>query len=1082
MATVTLVEDPSKQASTKLKAGKGIQELLYFPRVPENLEANIEGDDNCNYIEQIWVLEEDRLKLFETEIEKYDNAAAKLQEAREQLASANTEDAIENAEKALNDAQQNMRNTLVKGFNKEDKDVTPLPIGSGENLIECIGFINKRLYYISVNDLKKVENKKGRKRFRFKNNAEQSLFEAAKESTTDSSTGQTDEKLEAQQSEKDKKKKKIWKAFKKEINKEWKFYENETEGTLKLKRLERYIPNKLIQDVLKETDVCTIVDDIVEYANNTYNFSEQQKEQKREKIKEYLEKSNDDFTHYHWGQVRLLVQQIWGKTDDGFVREFILKYEDVPLKESKRQDILKHIYNHKLPQVTYDTSGGAQFMRYSANCGGNIKLDFAEGNASVYYGAEAKLALAEAGAEYNKYFPHNNGTRFAFEVPVREECYEQTVISEEYGESKLDPMFAHDSSFLLPAATIDATEQLKGLVFTKESLSPTELLIQPVGHTDTTGSIDYNEKLGYRRAKSLHALFTGDISQWLEYFQRKFWKDEEREMMRLSIYMLDNYPVAFKKRFEHMSMNNRDDLKAILKRELDIAIKDYDYPYNATDSEKIMPISSTSKSNLFSTKESDIQLIRDYQQKMRDYAIDQVGNITDEHLSLFYIDTEMHPISSKGETTPKEDVLGRNAVNRRVSLRAIGVEKSTQTVPRTINLGDGRLHIKGQVSCFVGATIGMSSKFELNTHMGDALLVGKKKEDDVVARYNDKKEIEPDEDLGPGNITATTEAFVGAKAEGSLSAALEWKNPEKTTEGFGLLASVGGTLTGTAGAGIEGEFRIGFDQKSKTFQVKMKAQATWGIGGGGSWSLSIGVQQLYDFIVLVYHKLKENNFDFVDIFENVKNKQDGKFTESRINVYEVYLAWVNEMWQQKEYFKASVAAFTGAHAIGAFNLLEKFDKLVKEYRDYQLDKEKTEHLVNNILAKPKMLKYIPPKVKGRMLFMMATYKNWRASSLKEWQDPHYHTEEAAMLLIESIDHAREFKEVMEHMAIRANINQPFECYDEALQKENTDIKRMQDCCLFLRNTLLNDYDDIMRVRKHMAKIKNWDMAWSKKFK
>ena len=78
-------------------------------------------------------------------------------------------------------------------------------------------------------------------------------------------------------------------------------------------------------------------------------------------------------------------------------------------------------------------------------------------------------------------------------------------------------------------------------------------------------------------------------------------------------------------------------------------------------------------------------------------------------------------------------------------------------------------------------------------------MIAKKKKEDKVARYNGK-EVQPTPDLGKQNATAkaNARAFVGAEAEAAISAALEWKNPSETSQGFGILASIGGSLTGTA--------------------------------------------------------------------------------------------------------------------------------------------------------------------------------------------------------------------------------------------------------------------------------------------
>lgn len=1093
MAKVTLSDDKSKQASAKIKAGKGIEEILYFPKVPKDLDNIGDGDDNSNYVEQIWVLQGKRNELFKTEAKKYDDAVQKLTEAREKLANASSEDAITEAQTELEQAQDNMRSTLVKGFGKDnDEVVTPLPEGTGKQLIECVGFVNKRLYYISVKDLKKVEDAKERKTFRFNSDINKNLFESITETATDSSEGRTDDKLKT----------KFW-DFQAKINKEWKFGDAQTEGQIKLKRLARLVPNEAIQDFLKTNTTCDIIDAFAKFLNDTANFSYQQKEQKRDDIIKLLEKKNEakgaetPFTHYDWGRVVLGVQEIWGKTNGEFVRDFNLNRNKIPLEEATRKTIINELVNEPLPEVIFDTSGGAQFMRYSANCGGVANFDFANGKVSASYGAKAKLSLAEAGAEANLYFPNNNGVKFEFKVPVLKECF-NTVLEQDESLTGPTPKFAHNSSFVLPTAIFDAGEQLQGIAIDQKNApnnKQKEYLIQVAGHADTTGSNDYNKKIGYRRAKANHAFFTGDKAQWQEYFTRGFWGDEERDMIQLSLYMMKAYPKVFKQRFANMVMLDEDKFEDVLLRELQVACTAYNYPINKVKSasmreqlQNTLINDGTSGGSILSQafiteSINDANLISTYQNEMKAYLLNELRGIKENDFNLFYIDTELYPVLSFGEENLKVQQEGRVAANRRITLRLWQVKVDKQEDEAKINLGHGRLHIQGQVSCFVGATIGLSAGLDLNTYKGAAQLVGKKKKNDQVVTYKDK-ELKPDDKLAPGNATAKAEAFAGAKAEAALSAALEWNNPDKTTAGFGLLASVGGMVTGTAGAGIEGEFRIGFDQRSGTFQIKFKAQATWGLGCGGAWSLSVGVQQLYDFVVLVYHKLEENDFNFVDIFEDEKDS-NGVRTESDINVYEVYIAWVAELWKQKDYFKAGVAVLSGVPAVQALTLLKSFNDLLDKYKKSKMNKEETQNIIYNILENSKMMTYTPPKAKGHMLYMLSRYKS---SGFGEFindlgaLDDNVTAEKAAVLLIQSITHAREWKEVMEHMAVKTNDGKDYDPYDAQKSRAyiySGNVLRMQHSIQFLRNELLNDYDDWKEVQTHLQKLKHWDKAWNK---
>ena len=127
------------------------------------------------------------------------------------------------------------------------------------------------------------------------------------------------------------------------------------------------------------------------------------------------------------------------------------------------------------------------------------------------------------------------------------------------------------------------------------------------------------------------------------------------------------------------------------------------------------------------------------------------------------------------------------------------------------------------------------------------------------------------------------------------------------------------------------------------FKSKMKAVATWGIGGGGAWSFSVGVQRLFDFIKLVYYKLEENHFNFLDIFED-KFDSTGKATESETNVYEMYIEWIGSLWEEKKYIQAGVAASAGINLVSAFKVLQAVSDVLTENKRVEMEQKNAENL------------------------------------------------------------------------------------------------------------------------------------------
>jgi hypothetical protein len=73
-------------------------------------------------------------------------------------------------------------------------------------------------------------------------------------------------------------------------------------------------------------------------------------------------------------------------------------------------------------------------------------------------------------------------------------------------------MFASEKCFVLPTA-LRGVRDLRRIY--AESIGG-EVLV--VGHTDATGSTDYNESLSLGRARSLAAFLTDDVDGWLTFF------------------------------------------------------------------------------------------------------------------------------------------------------------------------------------------------------------------------------------------------------------------------------------------------------------------------------------------------------------------------------------------------------------------------------------------------------------------------------------------------------------------------------------------------------------------------------------
>ncbi len=1123
MATVILQEDTDKKATAKAPpyVKKSIKEMIFIPAISDSEDLE-DGSERCS--QEVWVLDSKRYDVFKTEADKYDEAAKQLEDAKTNFSKAKDKATINSATKEVEVAQAKMREVLAQGLGLSETTLTPVPQGSHEKLIECYGYVNKRTFYVSARDIKKVSDTKtkGNLKFRFP----VSFFEPTGKNKytykidnyiTDSTDGKADDNnrdvkdVNDENAGKDKRNviTRAYDGFKADLNEEWKLLDKS--GQLKTKELAKAIAPSIASFLTDEN--YDIVDAKIKMFNEAANFSFQEYEKKQAEIIKFLsygikeevkveensveeKKKKEEFTHFHWGKVQLLVHEIWRDSDSDFPSRFKRIYPKIPLKQDTRKAVIDFIKKEPLPEATYDYGGGAQFMRYTANVGGKVNFDFSKGIASASFGASTQFSLAQAGAEFNRFFPDNKGTSLNFKAKVLEECFEPKLLGN--GDNLYQdtaPMYAHNSSFPMPSALLNTAKQLSNIKNDSRGFKDltSEIVIQVAGHADSTGGNTYNQNMGYRRANGIHAFYTNNHVQWLEFLKRGIWKDEERDLMELTVYMLKKHnSVAFDK-VMNTKITDEGDFTSNLLEKILTAVLDYDYPPENIRSVSLRKqikgrviLENFNIGARFNANISDKVLVEEYNSYLKQHLLRKVTDISEKDFRRFYIDTEMHPILTYGEELLKKPLQGRVAANRTVTLNMWGVVRDNQEVEKDIKFGAARIKIHGQVSGFVGANLALSGALELNTYKGITQLVAKQKVGDSVAIYNgdqivpadDKQKANPTstvEAFDP-NLKANGEAFVGAKAEASLSAALEWQNPEKELK-FGLLASIGGLVSGSAGAGIEGEFKIGFDQESKTFQVKMKASATWGLGCGGAWSLSIGVEQLYDFIILVYHKLEENDFNFVAIFEKATDS-NGLPTESRTDVFKVYEAWLHKLWNDEEYGKAGAAALVGAGAAIAFSLLEDVDKLLTKFKEYKRDQEATKNLVNNVFLDEKhnTLRFAPPRVKGRMLYQIVEHKYWDGADI--WDgDLYKNCEEAAIRIIKTVNHGREWQEVMEHLAIKNPDSKEYKAYDEAAKNDDPgNWIRAQEGSQFLKK-LLNDFDDWNTVCDHINKLPHLQEAW-----
>ncbi|MGH1329241.1 MAG: hypothetical protein ACRBBK_00015 [Paracoccaceae bacterium] len=195
------------------------------------------------------------------------------------------------------------------------------------------------------------------------------------------------------------------------------------------------------------------------------------------------------------------------------------------------------------------------------------------------------------------------------------------------------------------------------------------------------------------------------------------------------------------------------------------------------------------------------------------------------------------------------------------------------------------------------------------------------------------------------------EAFAGVEAGGGVKGAMEWDNPDKRARsgnpGWAALIEIGATVAGNAGIGGEVSLRIEFDERTQKFMFRCKAQLVIGIGAKGSLSGAIGFGTIYELVMYIYHKLKDNNFGFLFFISEAAYK----------GVVALALYAI----------KNGQAALEGLVNLGG-SILEAIFASLSDWID---GPGKARDFAKHIKTAPDELFYAPPEAKGAILYALS---------------------------------------------------------------------------------------------------------------
>src|SRR5690554_2808358 len=321
----------------------------------------------------------------------------------------------------------------------------------------------------------------------------------------------------------------------------------------------------------------------------------------------------------------------------------------------------------------------------------------------------------------------------------------------------------------------------------------------------------------------------------------------------------------------------------------------------------------------------------------------------------FFEDALFHelPYLGQGEQFPLEPSEQESRRNRRVEFVVLRIDESeTKTLYENVKVDFGyfRMSFTGSIGIWAGANRTLAGHIEFQpskmgkTESQEALPANRLA---MVGRVKDN--------IYKNDVGGTAALFAGARAELGLKAAFEWAPPAEpappeedaspATAEFKTLGSAGYTLSGLAGAGLGGDFKFGFDQASARFVIRIRAEAALGLGFGGCINFHVGLREMGDFIILVWQKLAEADFSWIDLFE-------GENDASGIDVFELFSAFA---WKLLK--RGFVPQAMGTFAVGLVSheivkLLNDSFALLDDWRNRTQKSDRINELIESIHRKP----------------------------------------------------------------------------------------------------------------------------------
>lgn len=262
---------------------------------------------------------------------------------------------------------------------------------------------------------------------------------------------------------------------------------------------------------------------------------------------------------------------------------------------------------------------------------------------------------------------------------------------------------------------------------------------------------------------------------------------------------------------------------------------------------------------------------------------------------------------------------------------------------KSFDLIAARCRITLEASGVVGASIAgeLAMKVEVSPlDNGVPKVSGKPGRKGKKARRKQTVSINTNDEADVGTLDASVSAFAGARADASLTGALEWRDPKHSEKEFASIASIAPTVGGLAGIGVEAKFKI--EYANGIFRLTAHASLCVGLGAEGTIQFVVGVKQIALFFRCLFYNIAYWKFKNLEIIGD--------------NAFSALKGIQFLMVQSGD----AIESFYGKSLQAIDNSLEA--------AKVELEKIQSRlQLASRILANPAALDYVIPEAKGMLI-------------------------------------------------------------------------------------------------------------------